>query len=126
LGVPDMRLPIQFALTYPARSPSPSAPLDLLSCGELSFSAPDLDAFPALRLAMDAAKTGGTACPILNGANEAAVALYLQDRIGFYDISDSVAYALDRLGSSPTNDLDTILDADRRAREAVASYFSDR
>ena len=126
LGVPDMRLPIQLALTYPQRKPSPSAQLDLLSCGALTFDAPDLSSFTALRLAMEAARTGGTACPILNGANEAAVAMYLQDRIGFYDISDSVNHALQTVEIRPADDLETVLQADRLARQAVEAYFSSR
>ena len=126
LGVPDMRLPIQLALTYPQRMPSPSAQLDLLSCGALTFDAPDLSSFPALRLAMEAARTGGTACPILNGANEAAVAMYLQDRIGFYDITNSVDYALQTVAMQPADDLETVLQADRLARQAVESFFSSR
>ena len=124
LGTPDMRLPIQLALTYPNRQPSPAAPLDLLTCGELSFHAPDPESFPALALAMGAARTGGTACPVLNGANEAAVALFLQKKIGFYDISDGVAAALDRLPVIQSPDLETILEADRQARQVVAERFS--
>ena len=75
LGTPDMRLPIQLALTYPHRLPSPVAPLKLTECGPLTFAEPDLEAFPCLEIAMDCARRGGTACPVLNGANEAAVAL---------------------------------------------------
>ena len=83
LGVPDMRIPIQLALTYPARMESPAANLDLLTCGPLTFEAPDPETFPCLALAQEAAKIGGTACTILNGANEEAVAAYLQEKIGF-------------------------------------------
>ena len=74
MGAPDMRLPIQLALTYPERTVCPVDPLDLLTCGPLTFSAPDLDCFPCLALAMECAKKGGTACPVMNGANEEAVA----------------------------------------------------
>ena len=85
MGAPDMRLPIQLALTYPERTVCPVDGLDL-TAGPLTFSHPDLEAFPCLRLAMDAAKQGGTACPVMNGANEEAVAKFLADEIGFYDI----------------------------------------
>ena len=75
LGAPDMRLPIQLALTYPARQPCPVDALDLTACGALSFSKPDYDAFPCLKLAMECAAKGGNACAVMNGANEAAVGL---------------------------------------------------
>ena len=78
LGSPDMRLPIQYALTWPERTPGPAEPLDLLKCGALTFAEPDPEAFPCLALALKAAATGGTAGAILNGANEAAVGLFLQ------------------------------------------------
>lgn len=83
MGTPDMRLPIQLALTYPERIPSPVERLDLLSCGPLTFSPPDTENFPCLALARDCAKAGGTACPAMNGANEEAVAMFLNDKIGF-------------------------------------------
>ena len=86
LGAPDMRLPIQQAMTYPERKECPVDALDLLTCGSLTFAAPDMDAFPCLALARQCAKLGGTACPAMNGANEEAVAMYLADKIGFYDI----------------------------------------
>jgi len=119
LGTPDMRLPIQLALTYPRRMPSPAGTLDLLQCGDLTFHAPDTEAFPALALAMEAARAGGTACAVLNGANEAAVSLFLQDRIGFYDIADGVNRALDAVSSPAAPDMDAVLEADRLAREVV-------
>ena len=95
LGAPDMRLPIQLALTYPARQACPVDKLDLTACGVLTFVKPDMEAFPCLALARECAKAGGTACPVMNGANEAAVALYLEDKIGFYDIYDLVKGAVD-------------------------------
>ena len=121
MGAPDMRLPIQLALTYPDRLPSPAPPLDLLRCGPLTFDPPDEEAFPCLALAKRAAKRGGTACAVLNGANEAAVALFLQDRLGFYGISDAVARALDQTPHLSAPSLDQLLDADRAARESVYS-----
>ena len=123
LGTPDMRLPIQLALTYPARMPSPAAQLDLFRCGALTFAKPDTDAFPCLRLAMEAAKTGGTACAVLNGANEEAVARFLRGEIGFYGISDAVACALNTVETKFDPTLEDVLEADRRARAAVASKF---
>lgn len=124
LGTPDMRLPIQLALTYPRRMPSPAPALDLFSCGPLTFEAPDLETFPCLKLAMEAAAAGGTACAVLNGANEEAVAAYLRDEIGFYDISDSVKAALDTVPVSTICSLEQALEADRLARNAAKSYFS--
>ena len=126
LGVPDMRIPIQLALTYPHRVESPAEGLDLLTCGPLTFAAPDSVTFPCLQLAMDAAKTGGTACAVLNGANEEAVAAYLRDEIGFYDISDSIAYAMSRIPVIQNPVLEQILEADRLARQAAKDYFAKR
>ena len=91
LGTPDMRLPIRYAMTYPERVESPAEPLDLLSCPPLTFAQPDRDAFPCLQLAEAAAAQGGTACAVLNGANEEAVGLFLAGRIGFHDIPRLVA-----------------------------------
>ncbi len=119
LGMPDMRLPIQLALTYPNRLPSPVEPLDLTTCGPLSFSKPDMEAFPCLKLARQCAEAGGTVCAAMNGANEEAVALFLQDKIGFYDIYDLVARAVDEAVSGSGTDLEQILDADRAARRLV-------
>jgi len=126
MGVPDMRLPIQLALTYPARMESPSAGLDLLTCGPLTFAQPDLETFPCLALARQAAKQGGSSCVVLNGANEEAVAAYLADKIGFYDISDSIACALDKVPFVKEPDLDQVLEADRLSRQAVREYFASR
>ena len=119
LGSPDMRLPIQLAMTYPARYACPVEPLDLLKCGDLSFAAPDTDAFPCLELARACAKLGGTACPAMNGANEEAVALFLNDRIGFYDIYHLVSEAVKAVPFVKEPNLDEILEADKLARQAV-------
>ena len=120
MGVPDMRLPIQLALTYPERTVCPVDPLDLVSCGPLSFSKPDLEVFPCLKLAMDCAKVGGTACPVMNGANEEAVARFLRDEIGFYDIYDLVSQAVDSVPFIENPTLEQILDADQQARQIVS------
>ena len=119
LGTPDMKLPIRYALTYPYRAETPDAPLDLLQCGALTFAAPDEDAFPCLRLARQCGKTGGTSCAILNGANEAAVALFLRGDIGFNDIHRCVERALSRLAVKYQPSLADILEADRAARQAI-------
>ena len=121
LGAPDMRLPIQYALTWPRRTGGPAEPLDLCACGPLTFAQPDLDTFRCLDLALKAPRTGGTAGAILNGANEAAVALFLEDRIGFLEIADRVALALDRVPVIPEPSMTQILEADQAAREAVLS-----
>ena len=123
LGAPDMRLPIQLALTYPARQECPVDRLDLTKSGALTFAHPDLEAFPCLALARECAKLGGTACPVMNGANEAAVALYLQDQIGFYDIYELVKGAVDAVPFIPNPDLEQILEADRLARRYVADHY---
>jgi 1-deoxy-D-xylulose-5-phosphate reductoisomerase len=119
LGTPDMRLPIQLAMTYPERTACPVEPLDLLTCGDLSFYKPDMEAFPCLALARECAKKGGTACPVMNGANEEAVAMSLNDEIGFYDIYDLVKMAVDTVPFVSEPNLDQILEADRLARQAV-------
>lgn len=119
LGVPDMRLPIQLALTYPMRTSCPVEPLDLTTCPPLTFQKPDTENFPCLALARDCAVAGGTACPAMNGANEEAVGLFLEDRIGFYDIYRLVAGAVDRVPFVKEPTLEQILDADRQARAAV-------
>lgn len=119
LGVPDMRIPIQLALTYPNRLPSPAKPLDLISCGPLNFLPPDQENFPCLKYAKEAVTTGGTACAILNGANEAAVGMFLKDEIGFNDIPRKVRHALDTVPVKQNPTLEDILEADRLARAAV-------
>ena len=119
MGAPDMRLPIQLALTYPERIECPVDGLDLLTCGPLTFSAPDLENFPCLQLAFDCAKKGGTACPAMNGANEEAVARYLRDEIGFYDIYDLVSRAVDAVPFIENPTLEQVLEADKLARQAV-------
>ena len=119
LGAPDMRLPIQLALTYPERMPCPAPALDLLSCGALTFAKPDVENFPCLALAYACAKKGGTACPAMNGANEEAVAMYLRDEIGFYDIYRLVAQAVEEVPFIANPTLEEILTADALARAAV-------
>ena len=124
LGSPDMRLPIQLAMTYPQRVSSPVEPLNLLTCGDLSFAAPDMEAFPCLALARECAQKGGTACPVMNGANEEAVAMFLNDEIGFYDIYRLVKHAVETVPFIQNPNLEQILESDRLAREAVRLFAS--
>lgn len=120
LGAPDMRLPIQYALTWPERLSGPADTLDLLTCGVLHFAPPDLEAFPCLALAMQAAKTGGTAPAAMNGANEVAVARFLADEIGFYDIPRLVEDALSQVPVVSAPSLEEIQAADAAGRQIAA------
>ena len=122
LGVPDMRIPIGLAMTYPNRAHNPAPALDLLSCGPLTFDAIDETAFPCFALAQQAAQTGGTTYTALNAANEEAVGLFLQDKIGFYDIADAVEAAL-RLPVVQEPSLADIFEADRLARIHTRERF---
>ncbi len=119
LAVPDMGLPIQYAMTWPDRAPSPYERLDFWQMKDMTFEAPDLEKTPCLGLAMDCARRGGTAPAAMSAANEAAVALFLAGKIGFNDIYDRVAEAVERTAfiSQPT--LDDILAADGEARRLV-------
>ncbi len=119
LGAPDMRLPIQYALTFPRRMPGPAKALDLWNCGSLTFGSPDEETFRCLALARQAACRGGTAGAVLNGANEAAVGLFLEDRIGFLEIADRVERAMAAVPVVQDPDLDEILQADQAARAAA-------
>lgn len=119
LGLPDMRLPIQYALTYPARVPCKVPRLSLAEAAKLTFYAPDYEAFPALGLAWQAAAQKGDRGAVLNGANEAAVGLFLEGRIGFAEIAERVAQALDAIPYRSSVTLDEVLAADRAARESV-------
>ena len=122
LGVPDMRIPIGLAMTYPNRAHNPAPALDLLSCGPLTFDAIDETAFPCFALAQQAAQTGGTTYTALNAANEEAVGLFLQDKIRFYDIADAVEAAL-RLPVVQEPSLADIFEADRLARIHTRERF---
>ncbi len=123
LGVPDMGLPIQLALTYPERRASLFERLDFWKLRDLSFEEPDLKNMPCLRLAMDCAKTGGTAPCVMSAANETAVHLFLQHRLGYNRIYDAAAGAVAALGAVQHADLDTILACDEAARAYVRENF---
>lgn len=119
LGCPDMRLPIQLAMTYPQRKDCVVEPLDLTACPPLSFSKPDTERFPCLALARECAKAGGSACAAMNGANEEAVGLFLEDKLGFTDIYTRVARAVEAVPFIARPSLEEILQTDRLARQAV-------
>ena len=119
LGTANMKLPIRYALTYPERAPSPDPPLDLLTCPPLTFAPPDEAAFPCLTMAIESARTGGTACAALNGANEAAVELFLRGTVGFNDIPRLVEKAVNSVKVKWNPTLTDILEADREARCVV-------
>ena len=124
LGAPDMRLPIQLSLTYPNRVECPVEPLDLTKCGALTFCEPDLESFPCLALARKCAQMGGNACAAMNGANEEAVAMFLSDSIGFYDIYKLVAQAVEDVPFIQHPSLEDILETDRLARDSVRNQIS--
>ena len=122
LGAPDMRLPIQYALTWPDRTPGPADPLDLFRAGRLTFAKPDLETFRCLALAIRAAETGGTAPAVLNGANEVAVARFLSGEIGFLDIAALVEAVLDAVPAEPLT-LEGVFRADREARRRAEVWL---
>lgn len=122
LGLPDMRVPIGYAMAYPERLETGVAPPDLFALGSLTFEKPDERKFPALRLAREALRAGGAACTVFNGANEEAVAAFLREEIPFGGIACRVENALEKLDGLPANNLEDILEADRRARLTVKEY----
>lgn len=121
LGLPDMRLPIAYALTYPDRAPLSGETLDLTKIGTLTFAEPDTTAFPALPLAYEALKAGGTMCAVYNGADEAAVSLFLQRKIDYLEIASVIEGAMRAYTNTEADTLDAVLGADRWAREFVYS-----
>ena len=124
LGVPDMGLPIQLAMTYPERTASPFKRLDFWDMKDMTFEAPDYEKTPCLKLAMDCAREGGTAPCVMSAANEAAVALFLQHRLGYNQIYDSVLAAVESIEIVRKPDLEAILAADEAARVFVREHFS--
>jgi len=115
-----MRVPIAYALHHPERVDVPVPTLDLVDVGALTFEAVDLEAFPCLRLAREAASAGGTAPCVLNAANEVAVHAFLDGRLGFLGIAEVIERVLDRLGAGVVHSFDSLYDADRQARESAA------
>lgn len=123
LGCPDMRVPIQYALTYPSRIPSNFEKLDLFSIANLSFEKPDLDVFPCLKLAYDALENGGTDCTVLNAANEVLVSKFLNDEIGFYDIPKYIELAIRKHNYIENPTLEDILYTDEWTRRFIEDYL---
>ncbi|MCQ2451820.1 MAG: 1-deoxy-D-xylulose-5-phosphate reductoisomerase [Oscillospiraceae bacterium] len=121
LGVPDMRLPIQYALTYPERMVCPVQPLKLAQLGSLTFESPNLNTFRCLGLAMKAAGQGMSACCVMNAANEIAVGLYLKGQLTFGGIYETVAAVMERLSKHQAGSLEDVLALDREARREAAA-----
>ncbi len=124
LGHPDMRVPIAYALHHPERVDVPVRALDLAAVGSLTFEPPDLDAFPCLRLARDAAEAGGTATCVLNAANEVAVHAFLGDRLDFMGIPAVIERTLEQLPAARVHSFDTLYRADADARRIAAEMVA--
>jgi 1-deoxy-D-xylulose-5-phosphate reductoisomerase len=116
LGASDMRIPIQYALSYPHRWSAPLEPVDFAALGSLSFEEPDLETFGALRLALEAGRAGGTAPAALNAANEVAVQAFLDGACAFFDIERVVEAVLERHDSQPVTSLEQLEEVDARSR----------
>jgi 1-deoxy-D-xylulose-5-phosphate reductoisomerase len=123
LSPPDMKLPIQYALTYPARVPGPAAKIDWTAPQKLEFFPPDMNRFPALELGLEAARTGGTTGAVLNAANEAAVAQFLAGEIKFIDIVPACRSVLDSHHYEPRPTLERLIESDRWARQEIANWI---
>ncbi len=126
LGSPDMRIPIAHTLAWPERMATASPRLDLAALGRLDFEEPDEVRFPALRLARDALRAGGGVPTILSAANEVAVEAFLQRRIGFLDIVDTVSRVLDAMGTPPADSLEEVVALDAAARAAAKQFAAAR
>ena len=123
LGLPDMRVPIGYAMAYPERLETGVAEPDLFALGALTFEKPDEKKFPALRLAREALRAGGAACTVFNGANEEAVAAFLREEIPFGEIARRVEKAMEKLAGLPADNLEEILEADALARKVVSGQY---
>lgn len=119
MGLPDMRIPISYALTYPDRIENPSNGIDFTKVMPLTFEKPDMETFYGLRLAFDAIKAGGTMPTAYNGANEAAVELFLKEKITFLQIPELIEHAMQKHKVVLNPDLESIIDTDREARQSV-------
>lgn len=126
MGCPDMREPIQFALGYPARLPLDNRKLDFAALGHIEFHEPDMDRFPALDIARRASDKGGNMPCIMNAANEVAVRAFLEDRIGFYDITDIVAECMDGVDFAASPDLASIYATDEAAKAKAVEIIRTR
>ena len=125
LGTPDMKLPIQYALFYPDRRPMGGKRVDLFEVGSIVIEKPDMDTFKGLKFAYNAANAGGSMPTVFNAANEEAVALFLDDKIGFYDIYRLVSLAVETVPFIKEPNLEEILDADKQAREVVRTAYQN-
>lgn len=125
MGTPDMKIPIQLALTYPERLPSDAPKLSLTDIGTLTFAKPDLETFTCLKTCIDAINKGGLKPAAANGANEMAVQLFLENKIGFLDIGELVAFATDKQKDVSDFTLEDVFNADKAAREAVLSQVKN-
>jgi 1-deoxy-D-xylulose-5-phosphate reductoisomerase len=125
LGVPDMRLPIQWALLHPRRVPGPAPQLDIMAMRDLTFEVPDMARFPALGLARRAERMGGVAPAMMNAANEVAVEAFLEGATGFYGISDCIAGVLERCPAVARPALDEIYAADDEARRLAREWLAN-
>jgi 1-deoxy-D-xylulose-5-phosphate reductoisomerase len=121
MGVPDMKIPIQYALLYPERKPCPTRSLSLTDYGTLTFEKPDYETFGCLTAAIDAIKTGGLLPCIVNAANEEAVSWFLHDKIGFLQIAELVRAAMETVSGGTVNSYEDVLRADTAARDYVRS-----
>lgn len=126
LGSPDMRIPIAYALAWPERIDTPAQPLDLAAISRLDFETPDLERFPALRIAREALEAGGAAPVILNAANEVAVASFLAGRLRFTEIADFAQHALARNDFGPPHSIEEVLEIDRATRSRVEALMTER
>ncbi len=126
LGLPDMELPIQYALSYPERFPMPGKRLSLPQIQKLDFYDPDPDRFPCLRLCIEAGTAGGTAPVVVNAANEIAVEAFLNKQIGFNDIPAMVSYALERHTVRKADSLEAIIEVDSEIRRSVLNNYLSR
>lgn len=125
LGLPDMRLPIQYALTYPQRIDMPGDGLDLSSLAKMTFYKPDLSTFGCLDVCMKAAKAGGLKCCAVNAANEVAVSLFLQDKISFLQIEEIARFAFDYQTETQYSDINEVLQCDKDVRRAVNNKYAN-
>ena len=125
LGVPDMKIPIQYALLYPDRLDCPTRPLSLTDYGSLTFAKPDIDTFECLKACIRAITLGGTMPAMVNGANEAAVAAFLDGKIRFLDIGRIVSSVIDKFKPEPVTCLEDVLKADRRARNFAEKQINN-
>ncbi len=124
LGVPDMRVPIIYALDYPKRFSNNVKPLNFLEMGTLTFEKPDLERFPCLGIAIEALRAGGIKPTVMNAANEILVEAYLKDKIGFYDISNHINHAMDAFSNIEKPTIETILQVDAETRRLISARLS--